>query len=78
MYERLRRVTAKRLAFEQLPLLLVAIAIAELFYKFHSVPLEAAAFLLTWMALGALHASLKSLLSRRQENANEQPTHLPD
>jgi hypothetical protein len=79
MYELLRRLTVKQLAFEQLPLLLIAIVIAELFYKFHSFLLEAAAFLLTWMALGALYASLKSLLSPVQENANEhQSQQLPE
>ncbi len=36
MYEIIRRLTARQLAFEQLPLLLVALGIAEVFYKFHS------------------------------------------
>lgn len=79
MYELLRRLTFKQLAFEQLPLLAIAIVIAELFYQFHSFLLEAVAFLLTWMALGALYASLKSLLSPDEENANEhQSQRLPE
>ncbi len=31
-----------------------ALAIAELFYKFHSFLLETGAFLLTWFVLGAI------------------------
>jgi hypothetical protein len=77
MYELLRRLTVKQLAFEQLPLLAMAIVIAELFCRFHSFLLEAAAFLLTWMALGALYSSLKSLLSPVQENANEHSSQRP-
>jgi hypothetical protein len=37
------------------------------FYKFHSFLLETGAFLLTWFALGALYAGLKSLLVRSAE-----------
>jgi hypothetical protein len=56
MYELIRRLTVRQLAFEQLPLLAIALGIAEVFYKFHSFLLETGAFLLTWLALGALHA----------------------
>lgn len=61
MYELIRRLTARQLTFEQLPLLLISLGIAEIFYKFHSFLLEAGAFLVTWFALGALYAGLKSL-----------------
>jgi hypothetical protein len=71
MYELLRRLTLKQLTQEQLPLLVIALGIAELFYKFHSFLLETGAFLLTWLALGALYAGLKSLFARVKENAYE-------
>ena len=63
MYELLRRLTVRQLALEQLPILLVALGLAEMFYKFHSFLLEAGAFLLTWLALGALHAALRTLFA---------------
>jgi len=68
MYELIRRLTVRQLALEQLPLLVVALGIAELFYKFHSFLLESGAFLLTWLVLGALHAALRTLFSPRGEN----------
>jgi hypothetical protein len=39
-----------------------------MFYKFHSFLLETGAFLLTWLALGALHASLRRLFPHGEEN----------
>ena len=71
MYELVRRLTLKQLTQEQLPLLIIALGIAELFYKFHSFLLEAGAFLLTWLALGASHAALKSVFRRVDDNAYE-------
>jgi len=67
MYELIRRLTARQLTFEQLPLLLISLGIAELFYKFHSFLLETGAFLVTWFALGALYAGLKSVFIRNVE-----------
>lgn len=63
MYELIRRLTVRQLALEQLPLLLIALGIAEMFYKFHSFLLETGAFLVTWLLLGALHAALRKLFS---------------
>ena len=48
-----RRLSWLELARVQLPALLAALAIAELFYKFHSFLLEAIAFLATWALLEA-------------------------
>jgi hypothetical protein len=67
MYELIRRLTARQLTFEQLPLLLISLGIAELFYKFHSFLLETGGFLVTWFALGALYAGLKSVCIRNAE-----------
>ncbi len=68
MYELIRRLTMRQLTLEQLPLLVVSLGIAEMFYKFHSFLLETGAFLLTWFALGALYAGLKNLLVRSAED----------
>jgi hypothetical protein len=38
----------------EIPAFAVSLAIAELFYKFHSFSLECLAFLATWCALGGL------------------------
>lgn len=67
MYELIRRLTVRQLTLEQLPLLIISLGIAEMFYKFHSFLLETGAFLLTWFALGALYAGLKSVLVRSAE-----------
>jgi hypothetical protein len=70
MYELIRRLTLKQLTLEELPLLVFALGIAELCYKFHRFLLEAGAFLLTWLALGAMSAAMKSMFTRVKENAN--------
>ena len=41
----------KDLASTELPSLVIALIVAELFYKFHSFMLEALAFLVTWLAV---------------------------
>jgi hypothetical protein len=70
MYELLRRLTLKQLTLEQLPMLALSLGIAELFYKFHSFLLETGAFLVTWFALGALHAALKTIFAPAREPAD--------
>lgn len=71
MYELIRRLTLRQLTLEELPLMVIALGIAELFYKFHSFLIEAGAFLLTWLALGAFSAAMKSLFAPVKEKANE-------
>jgi hypothetical protein len=66
MYQLIRRSTLKQLTLEELPMLVFALGIAEIFYKFHSFLLEAGAFLLTWLALGALSAAMKSFIYSRE------------
>ena len=70
MYQLIRRLTFRQLTREELPLLVLALGIAELFYKLHSFLLEAGAFLLTWLALGALSAAIKFLFMPVKENAS--------
>ena len=69
MFELFRRLRPKQLAFEQLPILLAALTIAELFYKFHSFLLETGAFLVTWYAIGALYAGVKALVAPARADA---------
>ncbi len=73
MYELFRHLRPKQLAYEQLPILLLALTIAELFYKFHSFLLETGAFLATWYAIGALYAALKSVLAPARVDASDTP-----
>ena len=44
----------RQLLVEELPVLVLAMVIAEFFYKFHSFTLECVAFLLTWYTLGVI------------------------
>jgi hypothetical protein len=54
MFTLIFRLPVRELPLCQAPALLAALAIAELFYKWHSFLLEAGGFLLTWFALDAL------------------------
>jgi hypothetical protein len=70
MYDLIRRLSLTQLTREQLPLLMTALVIADLFYKFHSFLLETGAFLLTWYALGGLYSAVKSGFKAPKEDAN--------
>jgi len=71
MYQLIHSLTTSELFKRQLPPFLVAFAIAEFFYKFHSFALECAAFLVTWYVLDALaHA----LFPRRPEPSASPPS----
>lgn len=61
MFTLLRELPLRRLLSEQLPTLVFAWAMAEMFYKFHSFSLECAAFLLTWCLADALLQGAKRL-----------------
>ena len=51
MFRLIRSISLKQCLMEQIPALVGAAVIAELFYKFHSFLLEAGAFLATWLVL---------------------------
>jgi hypothetical protein len=53
MYSLTKVMSPREILLEQIPVLAIAILIAELFYKFHSFTLECLAFLATWYALDA-------------------------
>ena len=62
MFTLLRLAALKRVAFEQIPTLVAAWLVAELFYKFHSFTLECAAFLVTWFVFDAVVQGVKALI----------------
>jgi hypothetical protein len=66
MFTLLKRCDAKDLVFVQGPSFLVALVIAEMFYKFHSFLLETAAFLATWFVLDVLITKVFSLFRPRE------------
>jgi hypothetical protein len=51
MYSLIQNNSLRALLVEQLPVFLVSLFIAEMFYKFHSFLLESIAFLVTWFVL---------------------------
>jgi hypothetical protein len=53
MLDFLRALRRDRTFLARIPTLLVAIVVAELFYKFHSFTLECTAFLATWALIDA-------------------------
>lgn len=54
MYSLIRTASTRSLVTAQVPSLVGAVVIAELFYKFHSFSLECLAFLATWFVLDAV------------------------
>lgn len=69
MFTLLRLLPARRIFVEQLPAIVAAWVIAELFYQFHSFTLECAAFLVTWFAFDALIQLAKRLFGAGPEPA---------
>ena len=62
MYTLIRSLTLRSLLIEQLPVMLISMIIAEIFYKFHSFTLETGAFLATWFVLDwAVHFIRRTL-----------------
>jgi hypothetical protein len=68
MYTLVRSMPLKQLLIEQLPALIVAIIIAELFYKFHSFTLEALAFLASWFVVDALYRIIAQAVGQQKNN----------
>jgi len=64
MFTLIRMLPLRLLLAEQLPALLGAWLIAELFYRFHSFSLECGAFLLTWLAFDGIVQLAKRLFVR--------------
>jgi len=64
MYTLISRLTPRQLLLRHAPTLVGALAIAEMFYKWHSFLLEAGGFLATWYLLDALVSYLERRLGR--------------
>jgi hypothetical protein len=54
VYQLIHSLTVSELFKRQLPVVVIAFAIAELFYKLHSFILETGAFLIPWYVLDAI------------------------
>jgi hypothetical protein len=67
MYTLLQAISIKQLLLEQLPVLMVSLLFAELFYKFHSFTLEAVAFLGTWFLIDAAVTATAKVITRRNQ-----------
>jgi hypothetical protein len=66
MYSLLNRVPVRQLLVRHAPTLVGALAIAEMFYKWHSFLLEAGGFLVTWYLLDAGVSLVEKALGKGQ------------
>lgn len=62
MFTLISRLPARELLFRQAPTLVGALAIAEIFYEWHSFLLEAGGFLLTWFVLDAVAGAIARMI----------------
>ena len=62
MYALIHSLTGRRMFIEQLCVFVASLAIAEMFYKFHSFTLECVAFLATWYVLELTVNRVRALL----------------
>jgi hypothetical protein len=66
MYSFIAQTPLRQLMVRHAPTLVGALAIAEMFYKWHSFLLETAGFLVTWFVLDASVSFVERLLRRRE------------
>ena len=64
MFELLRSSPLRQLLSRQAPTLVIALVVAEMFYKFGSFTLECLGFLATWFVLDAMFALAARMLAR--------------
>jgi len=62
MFALISRLPTRELLYRQAPTLFGALAIAEIFYKWHSFLLEAGGFLLTWLVLDAVAGAIAKMI----------------
>ena len=67
MYALISRLPTRQLLLRHAPVLLGALAIAEMFYKWHSFLLEAGGFLVTWYVLDAAVSLVEHTFGRGGE-----------
>lgn len=66
MYSLISRLPARQLMLRHAPTLVGALAIAEMFYKWHSFLLETGGFLVTWYVLDAAVSYVERRLGKRE------------
>ncbi len=71
MHTLIRSIPTKQFIVEQVPVILVSLLIAELFYKFHSFTLEAVAFLITWYVIDAIVSLGVKLVADRHNKESQ-------
>lgn len=62
MYQLLTRTSSGELFKIQLPVLIAALVVAEVFYKFGSFTLECVAFLATWFIFDAIASAIRKFM----------------
>jgi hypothetical protein len=67
MFTLISRLPIRELLWRQAPTFIIALVIAELFYKFHSFLLETGAFLVTWFVLDAVAGLVAKLFNKRSQ-----------
>ena len=67
MYTLLRNVRLRKQWLVEGPSLLIAMLIAEMFYKFHSFTLECVAFLATWVMVSYFLSLARRIGSRKPD-----------
>lgn len=70
MYRMIRSHGVRQTVWQEAPMALASLLIAELFYKFHSFVLEFLAFLATWYVLSLIANKASKLLSRDGRRAS--------
>lgn len=73
MFTLVRTIPLRQLLTEQAPTLGVSLAIAEIFYKFHSFLLETGAFLLTWYVLDGLRHLVSGWMRGHEQAEQSRP-----
>lgn len=66
MFRLLKKITTREIFLEQLPVLMISMAIAEVFYKFHSFTLECIAFLATWYVADLISWFIRNYFSKNK------------
>lgn len=67
MFTLISRLPLRELIWRQAPTFIIALVIAEMFYKFHSFLLETGAFLVTWFVLDAVAGLIARLLGKEPQ-----------
>jgi hypothetical protein len=72
MYSFFKALPTRQLLSEQLPAFCGSLAIAEIFYKFHSFLLETLAFLATWYLLDWAIQMCRKMFSSGQDRTSQE------